>query len=411
MKLSILIVNYNVKYYLEQCLQSVFTALDALTVSAEVLVADNASTDGSESYILSRFSTQPIQWIANKKNVGFGRANNQLLAQATGEHILFLNPDTLVTSEVLENSMRFLDEHPKCGALGVKMLNGRGEFLRESKRGFPDPWTSFFKITQLYKLFPRSKRMGRYYLSWLSEGEIQEVDVLAGAYLYTRREALIDSSEICSLCENGIERKEGFDERFFMYGEDIDLSVRIQRAGWKNYYLPTPILHYKGESTSYYSLHYVERFYEAMNLFQQKYYPTKRNLNRIISVSIHALMGMKKLKCRIQKEKKEVQSLSSIRAIVCGREETWEKVFEAHREVLDSDSIFVASLEEIIDKYSNNKVIKYTHLVVSLADYSFLELMNYLNKHPLHTIELALYSPSSKVLVAPQQCWSLKKTD
>jgi len=358
MKLSILIVNYNVKYYLEQCLQSVFTALDALTTSAEVLVADNASTDGSEAYILARFPTKPIHWIANRTNVGFGRANNQLLAQATGEHILFLNPDTLITSEVLENSMRFLDEHAKCGALGVKMLNGRGEFLRESKRGFPDPWTSFFKITRLYKLFPRNKRMGRYYFSWLSEDEIHEVDVLAGAYLYVRRKALTDSSEIYSFDENGIERKEGFDERFFMYGEDIDLSVRIQRAGWENYYLPTPILHYKGESTSYQSLHYVERFYEAMNLFQQKYYPNKRSLNRVISFSINGLMEMTKLKCRMQKEKEEAQQLSSIRAIVCGREEIWRKNFEVRSELLALDSLFISSLEEDIDKYIYNEGLK-----------------------------------------------------
>ena len=411
MKLSILIVNYNVKYYLEQCLQSVFTALDALTESAEVLVADNASTDNSRTYILSRFPTKSIHWVENKKNVGFGSANNQLLAQATGEHILFLNPDTLVTPEVLKNSILFLDEHSACGALGVKMLNGSGGFLRESKRGFPDPWTSFFKITQLYKLFPSNKRMGRYYLSWLSEEEIQEVDVLAGAYLYARRKALIDSSEICSLNGKRIERKEGFDERFFMYGEDIDLSVRIQRAGWKNYYLPTPILHYKGESTNYQSLHYVERFYEAMNLFQQKYYPNKRYVNRVISFSIHALMKMLKLKCRMKKDKKQQQSIFSIRAIICGKEETWKKIFEAQNKLLSSDSIFIASLEDMNAKTIDYKYFKDSYLLVSLADYSFSELVQFINTHPLHALELAIYSPLSNVLVAPQQCWLLNKRD
>lgn len=253
--LSIVIVNYNVCSFLEQCLLSVCDA--AKTIPHEIFVVDNASTDGSDSYIPQHFPQ--VKYIYNTGNVGFARANNQAIALSSGRYVLLLNPDTVVGESVLVETCRFLDEHPDAGALGVKMLDGDGRFLPESKRGFPSPWVSFCKIFGLAKLFPRSPRFGRYHLRYLDENAVNRVDVLSGAFMLLRRSTL----DRCGL----------LDEQFFMYGEDIDLSYRVTLAGYQNYYLPAPIIHYKGESTKTESLRYVRIFYQAMLIFLRKHYP------------------------------------------------------------------------------------------------------------------------------------------
>lgn len=264
MKLSVVIVNYNVKYYLEQCIDSLSKAIEG--IDTEVFVVDNCSTDGSVDYLQAKFP-----WVIfheNRENVGFSRANNQAIERATGEYILLLNPDTVVGEETLENACRFMDENPLTGALGVKMLDGFGDFLPESKRGFPSPWNSFVKMTGLARLFPQSKIFGGYYLSYLSENEDNKVDVLAGAFMLLRRTA--------------IEKTGGLDNSFFMYGEDIDLSYRIRQAGFDVCYLPEPIIHYKGECTKK-DLRYVKLFYEAMIIFFDKHY---RRSNRVFRYGI-----------------------------------------------------------------------------------------------------------------------------
>jgi len=255
MKISIVIVNYNVKYYLEQCLCSVKNAISGL--EAEVFVVDNHSTDGSMEYLKPRFPE--VTFIENCDNPGFACANNQAIARSSGEYILLLNPDTVVGEESLRTLVFFMDEHPEAGAAGVKMLDGHGVFLPESKRSFPTPWVSFCKIFGLTKIRPGSRVFSRYNLPYLDENEQHEVDVLAGAFMMLRREALDKAGLL--------------DESFFMYGEDIDLSYRIQAAGYKNYYIPERLLHYKGESTRYADLSYVKSFYGAMLIFYRKYYP------------------------------------------------------------------------------------------------------------------------------------------
>ena len=253
--LSIVIVNYNVCGFLEQCLLSVRDAVKG--ISHEIFVVDNASTDGSEAYISTRFPQ--VKYIYNTENVGFSKANNQAIAQSSGRYVLLLNPDTVVGESVLDEACHFLDEHDDAGALGVKMIDGDGKFLPESKRGFPSPWVSFSKIFGLSKLFPYSRRFGRYHLRFLDENSTHRVDVLSGAFMLLRRSTL----DRCGL----------LDENFFMYGEDIDLSYRMTLTGEKNYYLPLRILHYKGESTKTESLRYVRIFYQAMFIFLRKHYP------------------------------------------------------------------------------------------------------------------------------------------
>ena len=255
MLLSIIIVNYNVKHFLEQCLCSVRVALH--NIRGEVIVVDNNSSDNSVPYLETLFPW--VQFICNKTNVGFAKANNQALPFATGRYVLFLNPDTLLREDCLANCLQFLNNTPQAGALGVQMIDGAGRFLPESKRAFPSPLTSLFKLVGLSALLPTSKLFSRYHLGHLSASGNHEIDVLAGAFMLVKRSV--------------IDQVGCFDETFFMYGEDVDLSYRIQKAGWKNYYFAeTSIIHFKGESTRKGSLNYVRMFYQAMNLFVQKHY-------------------------------------------------------------------------------------------------------------------------------------------
>lgn len=255
MQLSIIIVNYNVKYFLEQCLCSVIKATKNIT--AEIFIVDNNSTDGSKEFFTGRFTEVKFIWI--KENVGFAKANNEALRFATGEKVLFLNPDTIVPEDCFEKCLNFFSSTENIGALGVKMIDGSGSYLPESKRGFPTAFISFCKISGLTKLFPHSKLLARYYLGHLAENETSEVDVLPGAFMMVDWKTLDITGS--------------FDEDFFMYGEDIDLSYRIQNAGFKNYYFPgTTIIHFKGESTQKQSKQYLQNFYGAMMLFTKKHF-------------------------------------------------------------------------------------------------------------------------------------------
>lgn len=259
MKLSIVIVNYNVKYFIEQAIYAVRHALK--NIQAEIIVVDNASSDGSIVMLQEKFPE--VILIANIDNKGFSTANNQGINIAKGEYILLLNPDTVVQEDTFEKSLQFMDERPDAGALGVKMIDGKGNFLPESKRGLPTPLVAFYKTFGLSALFPKSKTFNEYHLGYLSENENHEVAVLAGAFMLLRKTVLDTIGWL--------------DEDFFMYGEDIDLSYRVTKAGYKNYYLAdTRIIHYKGESTKKGSLNYVRIFYQAMIIFAQKHYSPRQ---------------------------------------------------------------------------------------------------------------------------------------
>ncbi|HEY0261554.1 MAG TPA: glycosyltransferase [Chitinophagales bacterium] len=255
MQVSVIIVNYNVKHFLLQCLRSVYAA--ARNVSVEVFVVDNVSKDGSAEAVQAEFPE--VKWIQNTENVGFSKANNQAMKIAQGEYVLILNPDTVVAEDSFSTCIAFMEKHADAGALGARMIDGSGAFLPESKRGLPTPEVAFYKMFGLSRIFPKSKRFGKYHLGYLDEEENNEVEILAGAFMFFR---------------NSVLQKIGyFDETFFMYGEDIDLSWRVVLAGFKNYYVAdTTIIHYKGESTKRGSLNYVKVFYEAMIIFAQKYF-------------------------------------------------------------------------------------------------------------------------------------------
>jgi GT2 family glycosyltransferase len=272
MKLSVVIVNYNVEHFLEQCLISVKNAMN--DIEGEVFVVDNNSIDGSVKMVKEKFPE--VKLIVNKKNVGFSKANNQAIRLSKGEYVLLLNPDTVVENDTFKKVVDFMDLHPDAGALGVKMVDGSGNFLPESKRGLPTPEAAFYKMFGISKLFPKSKRFSKYHLGYLDENEIHKVEVLAGAFMLLRKKVL---DKIGLL-----------DESFFMYGEDIDLSYRIIKAGYKNYYFPkTRIIHYKGESTKKSSVNYVLVFYRAMVIFAKKHY-TQKNAKlfaNLINVAIY----------------------------------------------------------------------------------------------------------------------------
>lgn len=273
-KLSIIIVNYNVRYFLEQVLISVEKATE--NIDAEVFVVDNDSKDHSVEMVLKKFPK--VKVIANKVNTGFSVANNQAIKQSSGEYILLLNPDTVVEEDTFEKCLAFMDAHPKAGGLGVKMIDGKGNFLPESKRALPTAKVAFFKAFGLSALFPKSKLFSQYHLGYLDENETHKIEILAGAFMLMRKNVL---DEIGLL-----------DETFFMYGEDIDLSYRIIKAGYENYYFPeTQIIHYKGESTKKGSLNYVKVFYEAMLIFARKHFSPKQAF--LYSIAIYFAIFIK----------------------------------------------------------------------------------------------------------------------
>lgn len=267
-KIAVIIVNYNVEFFLEQCLNSVQKALE--NVSGQVFVIDNNSIDGSVEMVERKFPQ--FNLIANKDNKGFSKANNQGILLTDAEYILLLNPDTVVEEDTFSKVIEYMDVHPKTGGLGVRMLDGKGQFLPESKRGLPSPAVAFYKIFGLSKLFPKSKKFGQYHAGHLSEFETNEIDILSGAFMLMRKEA--------------IDKVGLLDEAFFMYGEDIDLSYRIQKGGYNNVYFPeTRIIHYKGESTKKSSVNYVFVFYKAMIIFAKKHFSQKNA--KLFSFFIH----------------------------------------------------------------------------------------------------------------------------
>jgi len=277
--LSIILVNYNVEHFLELCLHSVLDATK--NIEAEIWVVDNHSSDGSVQMVEKSF--EQVHLIANKSNAGFSKANNQAILQAKGKYILLLNPDTILPENCLSDCIRFMEETPQAAALGARMLDGSGCYLPESKRGLPTPWVSFCKAFGLSRLFPSSPLFGKYHLSYLNENETQEVDILSGAFMFMRKEALDKAGLL--------------DESFFMYGEDVDLSYRLQKSGYKNYYFPeATIIHFKGESTKRGSISFVHHFYKAMLLFSKKHFSDKPAFTLFIyvGIAIRAILALVK---------------------------------------------------------------------------------------------------------------------
>jgi GT2 family glycosyltransferase len=317
----------------------------------EIIVVDNNSSDGSRDYFEGKFPT--VSFIWNSENVGFAKANNQAIRICNGDYILLLNPDTVVGEHVLSRVVSFMDSHPNAGAAGVKMINGGGIFLPESKRGFPSPWTSFCKIFGLSKLFPRSQMFGKYHLIYLNENEIHEVDILCGAFMMIRSDVL---DKIGLL-----------DESFFMYGEDIDLSYRIALAGYKNYYIPEKIIHYKGESTRKDTMRYVKIFYYAMYIFFQKHYPRSGFFySMLVPLGIFTRASISGLK----------RVLLPITSIISKKESIRELYFDAGD----------LSYEKIIDMIEQNKDKSMQSVIYSPNSGMAVSSVSYVKKDYQHVV-------------------------
>lgn len=254
MKLSVIIVSFNVREYLRQSVTSVIEATGS--VDSEIIVVDNCSSDGSAEAIEIQFRNVTV--IRNEKNIGFGAACNTGIRASSGRFILILNPDTFVQPDAITAALSFIKQHPEAGAVGARMTDGDGNFLPESKRGFPSPLTSLFRFTGMGRIFPRSSFFNAYYLGHLPDNQLCKADILTGAFMMIRREAL--------------EKTGLFDPSFFMYGEDIDLSWRLVKSGFTNYYVPEArITHYKGKSAERDDLGRIRSFYGSMVIFSRKH--------------------------------------------------------------------------------------------------------------------------------------------
>ena len=355
MKVSVIIVNYKVKYYLAQCLHSVFRAMEG--IDGEVIVVDNDSQDDSISY--ARELYPQVSYIENKENVGFARANNMAIRQSKGEYVVLLNPDTVVNEHLLSDCVAQLDAHPEIGATGVRMLNENGTFAPESRRGIPTPFTAFCKMVGLAKLFPKSRLFGRYYMKYLDEYAATPIEIISGACMFIRKSVLDE----CGL----------LDEDFFMYGEDIDLSYRLLKTGKQNYYVPTRIMHYKGESTHKNTFRYVYVFYEAMYIFFRKHYSS---YNWILSVPIRSAIYLKgatefisrKLHGWFKKPLSDQEYLKTVRFLLKGSNRTVETMVE------------ICEQNKLVYDVVENETVHYDYVVFDVEEFSYDQILEELER-------------------------------
>jgi GT2 family glycosyltransferase len=385
-KISVVIVSYNVKHFLRQCLCSVQAALSGL--EGEVFVVDNHSTDGSVDDLRPEFPW--VTFMENAENMGFARANNVAIRQCRGEYVLLLNPDTVIGEESLRTLCFFMDERREAGAAGVKMLNGNGAFLPESKRSFPTPWVSFCKLSGLSGLFPRSKVFARYSLLYKSADKRHRVDVLSGAFMFLRREALDKAGLL--------------DESFFMYGEDVDLSYRLALSGYRNYYLPERILHYKGESTPRGDARYIRAFYGAMLVFCRKYYPRTGVLIRGL---IRALAGLKAGAARFRRPDRKAGEKKRRRLLVLCRGERFEAVKAAClRQIPGLEGVHLWNLddERAMDAACRrNRMKGFTDYAFAYPDMRFEQMFLLMDKEGDAKMVYHIYHAGSGRLISPGQ--------
>lgn len=392
MKLSVIIVNYNVKYYVEQCLNSLAYALDS--VEHEIFVVDNHSKDDSVRYLSRRFKNVSI--IDCNHNLGFARANNIAIRQSTGEYVLLLNPDTFVGENTIRNVLAFVETHPNVGGVGVKMYNPDGSKALESRRGLPTPLTSLYKMVGLCARFPRSKSFGRYYLGYLSWDEAVRIEVISGAFCFLRRSAL--------------DKVGLLDEDFFMYGEDIDLSYRLLKGGYENWYLPFPILHYKGESTHKSSFRYVHVFYQAMLVFFSKHYGHLSFCITIpikIAIYIRAIIALVTMQShRLHKSlgfayKRDVDPKF---VFVGGKQMTDRCRVLSRRKGLNAEFHLIYDVDRCLDVIQgcvdNNASVYMVFDVDTFSYESILDMMSHLSKN---NIKLGTYSNKTKIIITPDE--------
>ncbi len=395
MKLSVVIVNYNVKYYLSQCLESLKRALR--DVEAEVIVVDNHSRDGSISLVKALFPE--VIFIESNHNLGFARANNVAIRQSKGDFVLLLNPDTIVGEHTIKRVLEWMDGHPEAGATGVKMLKSDGSKAMESRRGLPTPMTAFYKMTGLCSRFPNHRKMGHYYMSYLPWDQPARIEVVSGAFCMLRKEALVKVGLL--------------DEDFFMYGEDIDLSYRLIKGGYQNWYLPETILHYKGESTQKSSFRYVHVFYEAMLIFFRKHYGgASLWLTLPIKAAIYLKATLALIQMQTQKARKALGFFSPRRRepeyVFYGTQKTIgqcrglarKKGLTASFVVADSGSIPNGHLQEL---EKAEKLRTPVYVVYDVGAYSFETILDIFERSQAPGVYIGTYHPDTQTIVTAEE--------
>lgn len=383
MKISVVIVSYNVKFYLEQCLHSVLKATAGM--EKEIFVFDNHSKDESVEYLKLRFPT--VNFISSLHNIGFAKGNNYTINKTKGEYILLLNPDTFVGENVLREALDFMDAHKDAGGVGVEMHAADGMFAPESRRAIPSVLVSFLKMIG---------KDSRYYMRYLPKDETCQIQIVSGAFCLLRREAL---------AKTGL-----FDTSYFMYGEDIDLSYRLLKNGYQNWYLPLKILHYKGESTRKTSFRYVHIFYKAMLIFFRKYYGHRSFLYTwpiSIAIVFKAVIAFISLKCH--QMKKQLGLLPMIR-------EEAEYIFIGSQQMIDecmsladsyglsagsivgNDCTLPHGHHEHMDIINTGAL---TYVVYDTSSFSYENILNIMSENPHPKIKLGTYNNKSNTIITP----------
>lgn len=389
MKLSVIIVSYNVRHYLEQCLDSVLRASKDL--EADVWVVDNCSSDRSVALLRERFPE--VHFIENEENVGFARANNQAIRLSQSEYVLLLNPDTIVGEDVLRCCTDFLDAHPEAGATGTMMLNRNGSFAPESRRSVPTPATSFYKLAGLCSMFPNSRRFGRYYLGFLDRNTTSEIEIISGAFFMLRRTAL---EQVGLLSED-----------YFMYGEDIDLSYSLLQAGWKNFYQPLPILHYKGESTQKTSFRYVHSFYNAMIIFFDRHFSRRYKLLSLVvrmAVVAKGIIEMVRQQVLHLIRRRADEDPTPRRMLFVGSDSAWAAVQEICTRA-GIEAIRTADTEEAITRARAGTIIYYITFQTGDEGQPYSSILRQLQKLDEAGVDLHLgtFDLTTKTLILPDE--------
>ena len=394
MKLSVVIVNYNVSHYLLQCVDSLSHALRG--TDSEVIVVDNHSRDNSVT-LLRQYHPE-VRIVENLHNLGFAKANNIAIRQSRGEYVLLLNPDTIVSESVVKGVISFLDSHPEAGSAGVRMLNADGTVAPESRRGVPTPMTAFYKLSGLCGMFPNSRRFGRYYLGHLPWDSPQQIEVVSGVFCMLRTSVL---------------KKVGLlDEDYFMYGEDIDLSYRILKSGATNWYVPETILHYKGESTHKSSFRYVHVFYEAMLIFFRKHYG---HMSLLLSFPIKAAICLKAAGALLQIQADMVRrSLGFVgrnrRKMPCYVFYGTGSSLEACRDIAASHGLqarFVSAGADtlpdghVCDIHERPDIL--TYAVYDTTVYSYAHIIRLFASHPMDNVEMGFFYPDDGVIITKEE--------
>lgn len=360
MQLSVIILNYNVRYFLEQCVHSVQKALEG--IDGEIIVIDNASSDASCEMMKIKFPH--IKLIENKENLGFPKGNNIGVAQAKGEYICILNPDTVVAEDTFSKILnsQLITHNSQLGVIGCKLIDGAGNFLPESKRGVPTPWVAFTKIFGLYKI---SSYFGKYYAQHLAENESGKVDILVGAFMIMKRELYLEVG--------------GFDENCFMYSDDIDLSYLVLKTGKSNYYFhETSVIHYKGESTVRDGT-YMKRFREAMQFFYKKHFKKSRFFDVMMQVGSFVFSLLKK-----NQQKNEVRIIDEY--IVFSREN-----LELN---LSKKATYLADFNQFVNQPQKN-----IEIIFDTTTFSFAEIITFMQLNKSKNLSFKNYISSSNYLI------------